>query len=247
MDQMIKPEITNSRWQGLYKLGSIAALMIAALLLGEIAVFAVLPMPITTVEYFALFRDNWLVGLLTLDLLGMISYILFVPMIIALYMTLRRTSETVMVVATALFFVGIADFFATNTAFPMLSLSSQYAAAQTNAERAMLLAAGQTMLTLFDENAFLVSYVIVSAAWTMISGSMLRSNTFSRITAYAGILAGTAGIVAVVLEHILIKDALFIAIALYFAAIALLFIWVVLAGRRLYQLHTISATNNDTR
>lgn len=215
--------------------------MIAVLLLGEIVVYAILPSPSTTIEYFALFRDNWLAGLLTLDLLGMISYILFVPMILALYMALRRASESVMVVATALFFVGVADFFATNTAFPVLSLSSQYATAQTDAERAMFLAAGQTMLTLFDENAFLVSYVIVSAAWTMIAGVMLRSNVFSRMTAYAGILAGTAGIAAVVLEHTLAKDALFLAISLYFAAIVFLFVWVVLAGRRLYRLRAINA------
>lgn len=241
MSQMTESGIADSRWQGLYKLGGVTAQMIAIFLLGEIAVYAILPRPGTAVEYFALFRDNWLAGLLYLDLLGMISYLLFVPTILALYMTLRRTSETVMLVATALFFVGIIDFFATNTAFPFLSLSSQYAAATTDAERAIFLAAGQAMVALFNENAFLQSYVMVSAAWTMISGVMLRSNIFSRITAYIGILAGTAGILAVVLEHILDKDALFVAISLYFAAIVFLLVWVVLAGRRLYHLHTISA------
>ncbi len=245
MNQMTESEVTDSRWQGLYKLGGVAALIIAVLMLGEVVVYAVLPRASTVGEHFALFRDNWLAGLLTLDLLGMISYILFVPMILALYMALRRTSESIMLVATALFFVGIADFFATNTAFPVLSLSSQYAAAKTEAERAMFLAAGQAMFTLFNENAFLVSYVIVSAAWAMISGVMLRSNVFSRVTAYAGIFAGIAGIAAVVLEHILAKDTLFIAIALYFAAIVFLFVWVILVGRRLYQLRIISATTRE--
>jgi hypothetical protein len=154
-------EIADSRWQALYKLGGVTALLIAVLLLGETAVYAVLPRPSTAIEYFALFRDNWLSGLLYLDLLGMISYLLFVPTILALYMALRQTSEAVMLVATALFFVGIADFFATNTAFPVLSLSSHYAAAKTEAERVMFLTAGQTMVTLFNENAFLVSYGIV--------------------------------------------------------------------------------------
>jgi hypothetical protein len=102
----------------------------------------------------------------------------------------------------------------------------------------MFLAAGQAMFTLFNENAFLVSYVLVSAAWTMIAGVMLRSQVFSRTTGYAGILAGAAGIVAVVLEHILMREALFVAISLYFVAIVFLFIWVVLTGRRLYQLCT---------
>ncbi len=240
MTQTFEAGSAASRWQGLYKLGGAAALIIAVLLLGEIVVYASIPQPATVIDHFALFRDNWLVGLLTLDLLGMIAYLLFIPTILALYVALRPTSESVMLVATVLFFVGIADFFATNTAFSVLSLSNQYAAATTDAERAMLLAAGQTMFTLFNENAFLVSYVLVSAAWTMIAGVMLRSQLFGRLTASAGILAGGAGIAAVILEHISTLRAIFVlAIALYFAALVFLFIWVVLAGRRLYRLGTI--------
>jgi len=165
----------------------------------------------------------------------MISYLLFVPVILALYVALRRTNEAIMLVGTVLFFVGIADFFATNTAFPFLSLSQQYAAAQTDAGRAMFLAAGQAMLTLFNENAFLVSYVIVSAAWVMIAWVMLRSHLFSRMTAYAGLMAGLSGILAVLLEHITSKT-LSVAIALYFAAIVFLFAWMVLTGWKLYRL-----------
>jgi hypothetical protein len=234
-----------SRWRGLYRLGGVAALLIAVLLLGEIAVYAALPSPRTPAEHFALFRQNWLAGLLTLDLLGMICYLLFIPTILALYLALRSTSPAVMAVATALFFVGIADFFATNTAFPVLSLSNQYAAATTEAERASILAAGRAMFTLFDENAFLVSYVIVSASWTMISAAMLRSKAFSRITACAGMAAGAAGILAVVLEHAVPKQALAVAIGLYFAAIVFLLAWVVLVGRRLPQLTLSSAARAD--
>ena len=237
-------EIVDSRWQGLYKIGGVTAIIIAVLLIGEIAVYAISPRPITAIEYFAIFRDHWLAGLLYFDLLGMISYLLFVPTILALYMALQRTNRATMIIATALFFIGIADFFATNTAFPMLSLSSQYAVAKTDTERALFLTAGQTMITLFDENAFLVSYVIVSAAWLLISAVMLRSNTFSRITAYAGILAGTTGIVAVLLEHIS-ANTLLIAVAFYFVAIVCLFIWVALVGRRLYQIGAINATLHE--
>jgi Domain of unknown function (DUF4386) len=227
---------TNAlRWAGLYRLGGIAAFLIAALLLGEIAVYASFPRPDTVLEHFELFQENTLVGLLTLDLLGMISYLLFIPTILALYVALRRTSEAVMAVASVLFLVGIAAFFATNTAFPVLDLSERYAEAATHADRAVILAAGQAMFTLFNENAFLVSYVIVSAAWVMIGAVMLRSPLFGRASAYAGMLAGAASIVAVVLEHV--SAALVnVAIPFYFAAIVSLFAWVVLIGRRLWQL-----------
>jgi hypothetical protein len=77
--------------------------------------------------------------------------------------------------------------------------------------------------------------VIVSAAWAMIAWAMLRSSLFSRMTACAGILAGVSGILAVVLEH-LSSNTLSVAIGLYFAAIVFLFLWMVLTGRRLYQM-----------
>jgi hypothetical protein len=236
LDQPTQPASPEFRGQGLCKLGGVTAIAIGLLLIGEIIVYATLPRSTTVVEHFEVFNENSLVGLLTFDLLGMVAYILFVPTVLALYGILRRTSETVMAVATVLFFVGVAEFFATNTGFSMLSLSDQYATATTDVERERLLAAGQAMLTIFNENAFLVSYVIVSASWTMMATAMLRSDLFSRFTAIAGMLAGMAGIVAVVLEHVTFIDGLAIAIALYFLAIVFLFIWVLLLGRRLYQL-----------
>jgi hypothetical protein len=140
-----------------------------------------------------------------------------------------------MATATVLFIVGIAAFFATNTAFAVLALSQEYSMATTDAERAAILAAGHAMFTLFNDGAFLVSYVIVSASWAMVALAMLRSRTFGRATAYAGVLGGTTGIFAVVLEHAgegLVPPA----IALYFAAMVFLFAWVVLIGRRLSRL-----------
>lgn len=219
----------------LYRLGGVAAFAIALLLVGEVVVYAAFPRSTTALEHFQIFIDNPLVGLLTFDLLGMIAYLLFVPLVLALYAALRRASQALMPVATALFFVGIAEFFAANTGFSMLTLSQQYAAATSEAERQMLLAAGHAMLITFNENAFLVSYVIVSASWAMMGAVMLRSDLFNRSAAIAGGLAGVAGIVAVVLEHVTFIDALGAAIGLYFLAIVFLFVWVLLIGQRLYR------------
>lgn len=227
----------DPRWQGLYRTGGAAALVIAALLVGEVLVYALLPRTTSALEHFTLFQRNVWAGLLTLDLLGMIAYLVFIPTILALYVALRQRAEATMLVATVLFFVGIAAFFATNTVFAALDLSNRYAAAKTDAERAMFLAAGEAMFALFNENAFLVSYVIVSASWAMIGWVMLESADFNRLTAWAGILAGATGIIAVILEHVsTLEVVIAIAIGFYFAAIVFLMLWVLLLGRRLPQL-----------
>jgi hypothetical protein len=225
------------RWRSLHRAGAIAATLIAALLLGEIAIYAAWPRPDTTVEHIMLFQHDPIAGLLTLDLVGMVAYVLFVPTILALYMALHRLAEATMLVATVLFFIGIAVFFAANTALPVLALSAQYGAATTEIERTALLGASEAMFALFNETAFLTSYVMVSAAWALVGGVMLRSRHFGRPAAFSGVLAGTTGIVAVVLEHL--SNALVpIAIALYFAAIVLLISWVILVGRRLWSFAT---------
>jgi hypothetical protein len=206
-------------------LAGLAGGIIAVLLVGEVVVYAFFPRPETALEHFNLFQENRLVGLLTLDLLGMVAYLAFIPLILALYLALRRSAEAVMAIAAAVFFLGIADFFATNNLFAVLTLSDQYAAASTSAERELFLAAGEAMLALFNENAFLVSYVLVSASWALISTVMLRSQIFGRITGWSGLLAGTAGIMAVVLEHASPRQSVLnVAIGFYFAAIVLLLV-----------------------
>lgn len=235
MNKKSLAETVDDRWHSLHKIGGISAIMIAILLIGEVFVYSAIPNPISPIEHIELFLKKPLVGLLHFDLLGMIAYLLFIPMILSLYMALRQNNRSVILIATVLFCVGIAVFFATNTAFSMLSLSKQYALIETEAEKAMLLASCQTMITLFNVHAFMVSYIIVSAAWLMIGSVMLWSKLFNRFTAYMGILAGATGIIAEILENTS-KALLEVAIAFYFAAIVFLFIWILLTGRQLLHL-----------
>ena len=228
-------EIIDIKRLSLHKFSAIAALFIVILLIGEIIVYSIYPRLQTTQEVFELFRSNWLAGFLTFDLLGIISYFLFIPFILSIFFILRHTNENLMIIGTIIFFIGIAVFFATNTSFSMLSLSNQYALAETEEEKTIILAAGQTMITLFNVNAFLVSYVIVSASWLIISIVMFKSNIFGWVTSFSGIFAGLSGIIAEIIENT-IKSLLPVAISLYFAAILLLIIWVAFTGWRLHQI-----------
>jgi hypothetical protein len=74
----------------------------------------------------------------------------------------------------------------------MLSLSNQYAAATTDAQRTTLLAAGQAVLANTSQRivgGFNVGWFLVSVAGLIVSSVMLQSSSFSRTTAYVGILA----------------------------------------------------------
>lgn len=189
-------ETADPAWKSLYRLGGTAALIIVALVIVQIIFFVVWPPPgfgsdvSTVMGYFTLLQNNRLLGLLHLDLLLMVDYVLLLLMFLALYIVLKRVSQSLMAIAMALVFVGIAAYFPSNTAFSMLSLSDQYATATTDVQRTMLLAAGQAILASLQSTTFYVSYILMSAAGLIISAVMLRrDNIFSKVTAYVGILA----------------------------------------------------------
>jgi hypothetical protein len=223
----INVEPTDSRWNWLYKVGGAAALVTAVFIPIQIIVFIVSPPPVTVIGWFTLFHDNRLFGLIDMDLLLVANNVLLVPIFLALYVALRRAGESVMAIATALGFAGLALYIASNTVFSMLSLSDQYAAAATDAQRSLFLAAGQAMLAIYNGTAFHVSYVIGSVAMIIISVVMLRSNIFGKVTAYLGILANAIalGLYAPT-------------IGLYISVFSVLFleIWYILLARRLFQL-----------
>ena len=226
-NQATNAEIADSHWKSLYKFGGAAALITVVIMPIQIIVYIASPPPSTAIGFFTLFQNNSFLGLLALDLLLIIDQVLYVPIILALYATLRRANEFFMTIALTLGIVGIGAYFASNTAFNMLYLSDQYATATTDAQRSMLLAAGQSMLAIYNGTAFKLSYVFQAVAGITISVVMLWSNIFSRVTAYVGILAGV------------IAFGLFIPkIGIFISIFSILFyeIWYILIARKLLQL-----------
>ena len=83
------------------------------------------------------------------------------------------------------------------------------------------------MLAIYQGTVFYMSYVLVSVAPMMISVVMLRSNIFSKVTAYVGILANVLG-----LAYFLPA----VGVLLSLISVVGLAMWYILIARRLYQL-----------
>ncbi len=221
-------EPSDSPWKTLYRIGGAAALVIAVLIPLQAAVFIVSPPPSTVAEYFALFQENKLLGLLDLDFLMIVDQLLMIPIVLAVYVALRRASESLMLIGAALAFLGIAAYCASREAtLTLLVLSDQYAVAATDAQRAMFLAAGQAMLATYNGAAFHISYNIGQLAGVIISAVMLRSHVFSRAAAWAGILGNLVGW-GLYVPTVGIYISLFSVLGLW--------IWYILVGVRLLQL-----------
>jgi hypothetical protein len=185
-------ESADSDYRNLYKLGGAAALIAAVLTLCEAVVLALHPQPGPVREWFQLLQSNPIIGWLDLWGLEVPLYVMFIPMFLALYIVLRKTDPGFMLIALAAGLLGIGIFFATNNPLAIFSLSRQYAAAATDAERSVFLAAGQALLASTNQRAvggFNMGLFLVSAAGLIVSWVMVRSGAFGKSTVYAGFLA----------------------------------------------------------
>jgi hypothetical protein len=210
-DRVVDLEIADPSWKGLYIIGGAVALIavlffrrnLGAELIGFRG-FGIIDVPAThpssAIDWFALLQDDRLLGLALLNLIDLVNYALVGLIFLALCGALRRANKSAMAIATAFGFAGIVVYFASNQAFSMLSLSDQYAAATTDAQRSMFLAAGEALLAINNPGAIYqgtgiyVSLFLVLLAGLIISIDMLRSSVFSKATAYVGILANAFGL-----------------------------------------------------
>lgn len=183
-------------WSSVYRLAAAAALTTILVGIAEIFITAlpggarVAPSSFSVVDWFTLFHDNWFMGLRNLGLLNIVLNLLSIPIFFALYGAHRRTHAAPAALAMILSFIGLAIFFSTNRAFSMLDLANQYAAATTDARRALIAAAGQAMLavgTSHTPGTFL-AFFVGEAAGIAMGLVMLQARIFSRAAGWAGIV-----------------------------------------------------------
>jgi hypothetical protein len=220
---------TDPRWKVLYQLGGSAALSMVGIIVIQLIVFMTVPPPLegTAIDWFSLFQKNKLIGLIDFELLMIIYTILSIPMTLALYFALRQTDQTFSALFVLLGLLGVMCFIAARPAFEMLYLSNQFAAATTEAQKAIVLAAGEAKLATFHGTAFQVSYLLGSLNGLIVSLVMLRSRIFSKATAY------------VRLGSSLFDFGLYVPVIGTFLSIFsvfFLFAWNIMVARRLFQL-----------
>lgn len=252
------PRNPNLAWRVLYIAGGVAALVAVVifrrnfgtelLTFNGFGIFTVPDTgPISASDWFTLLQANQIIGLILFDLFDLVNYALVGLIFLALYGVLRNTNKSLIVIATAFGFTGIAVYFASYQAFSMLNLSERYAAATTDAQRAMFLSAGEALLaiqnpgTIFQGTGIYMSYFLVIIAGLLISIVMVRSTVFNRATAYVGILANGFALV----YFIFLPLALSIIWLPHTISAPFRIIWYILIAIRLFQLGRATHGNEE--
>lgn len=245
LSPMTEDHSSDFHWRGLCRFAGMAALIAGILfrrnIAAEIALFSGRPSPATVNDWFALLQNNRFLGLSYLNVFDIVNYALIGLMFLALYAVLRRVSRGSMAVATAFGLVGITAYFASNSAFSMLSLSQQYAAATTEAQKTMLSAAGQAILAI-DRGAYpgtggYISLLLIAMAGLIASMVMIRSKEFNRATAFIGILASGLDLAyCIAYAFVPTIDGKLLSVCFIPAAGLFLMVWHIMVGWKLWRL-----------
>ena len=213
MNQTTTDGTIDPAWKGLCTAGGVAALVAAlvfrrnigaeVMLLRLLGVLQTGPTvePVSAAGWFDLFQSDPLVALTLFGLFDLVNYFLVALIYLGLYAALRQVNRSAMVIAAAFGLVGMGVYFASNQAFAMPSLSNQYAAAASDLERTMALAAGEALLAIHNAGAAFpgagvtLALFLVTLAGLIIAVVMLRSDVFGKATAIIGILAHGAMLV----------------------------------------------------
>jgi hypothetical protein len=224
-NQVPDAETADSRWNWLYKIGGVAALISVVII--PISIVAYFVWPPFPDDILVVIQEDRLAGLMSLDFLYLLSNFFGIPLFLVLYVTLKRVSESFSAIALALGFVGLLSLVASRPILEMFAISDQYAAATTDAQRAIYLAAGEAVLALFHGTAFNVHYLLGSASLLISSFLMLRSDIFGKRTAYVGIVT-----------NIVVFGLYVPKIGIYISLLSVVgyLIWYILIARRLFQL-----------
>ena len=189
--------IATPRWKELYRIGGIFYFIQALIVIFAIIAFFIWPYQpgsASTTEVFATLQSDRLGGLMALDLLFLIGTLLFVPPLLAMYVALKNVNESYALLALVLGLVGVVALIPARPITELVTLSNQYAATTTDTARSEYLAAGDALLVLFDGTAWLVSTIFIALSGLISALLMLRSNIFSKATAYIGIMTNCSAL-----------------------------------------------------
>jgi hypothetical protein len=211
----------------LYRVGGIAALLLAIGYIAILPLYALVgPPPTSAGAWFKYLAGKtavwwWIVGL------SVFTDFLFVPVTLALYVALKKTNRNAMLVATA--FVGlflVLDLAVTWSHYAsILTLYGEYSTAADEAQRAGYLAAANYGSAVLTSRLEIVYAIVTLSSGILVIGFVMLRGIFHKVTAYLGLATGILGIAALTrLSLVIIGNAL--------CATA----WLFLVGYRLNQL-----------
>jgi len=217
--------------------------MVVFFLFDIIVWIALGPNPVNAESWFTLLQSKKLIGLSLLSFPTHIGMILYYLTFFGLYSILKQANEAYAGLAAIFSFVGLAIVIGMNMAYPIAYLSNQYAAATTESQKILILAAGEAKIASAN-TGMNMGGLFVEIAAVIFSLLMLRSNVFGKMTAYLGIMGHGLDLTRIIMILAFLPEGIG-AILLMIGGLPQL-IWLILVGRKFMQLGLSKSVDSQT-
>ena len=172
------------------KTAAFCSLAMLVLIPTQIIIFSFHQPPTEAQLWFDLFADNWLLGLIEMDLLYLIDNVLVALFYLGLYERLKETNRAVMQMALLLGFLGIAAYYSSNPAFELWAAQRNYTGAASLVERQTWLTIADSLILQWRGTAFNSYYILNGICLILISVVLLKSDLPKKI----GIIGLVSGV-----------------------------------------------------
>lgn len=165
------------------------ALMIYSILT-MLIVFIIGGPPESVEENFSFIAENRFIALLRLDILTVFVMPLYYILFYSLYKVMQPVNNGWITISFIFIFAGVTLFLAAPSTFTYLHLADGFGNAVTETERSKFLSAGEAVMAadIWHGASPQIGGILVQAGAFIISVFMLKGNTFSKLTAYIGII-----------------------------------------------------------
>ena len=221
----------DGKW--LYQIGGISAIVFAVAYVVMIGLYALAGGKSSGAEgwltLIASHQSTWWQILA----LSVFTDFILVAVALALYQALRETNRDAMLLSAA--FIGlfiILDLALTWTNYAsLITLSGDYAAATSDAQRAIVITAATYPASVVDSNLLFVYNTFTLSLGILIAGLVMLKGAFGKVAAYLGLATGALGILSVATSFFAstLSD-----VSIYLASVLTL-LWAVFIGYQLYQ------------
>ena len=185
------------RWRDLYRIGGVSSILVAAFVLLAIAAFFIWPYTPTEhsmSDIFQIMQEDVIGGLISLDLIMLLTLLIYIFPILALYVSLKDVNDSLALIALVLGLLAIASVITSRPLAEMVLLSEKFSQAVTESDKNRYLAAGEAILVYFDGTAWTIQTVFLMVSGLISSALMLKSERFGRVVAWMGIVSSSAGL-----------------------------------------------------
>jgi hypothetical protein len=174
-------------FKDLCRIGGYASMLVAFLVILAIAAFYLWPYNASHTQMHELLvnlQKDRIGGLLSLDLLMLITLIIYMVTILALYVVLKSTNKSYALSALSLGVLAIATVITSRPLVEISTLSDKFAKATTEIEKSTLISTGETFRFLFNGTAWFIQTIFLLLSGLIFSMLMVKNSAFGIKTAW---------------------------------------------------------------